>query len=562
MKGLLLPVLVIGARSIVSYTVLVEAPCRQRIILEVEALGLQVKSTRARLPSWINGHLSMPVIRASTDYCGALVGQRGEVSCEAMGFSKGNTQYNVHALLFLPGRPLDSGSNRHDCINVDILSKGICKLMQAARYYDPFKNKRDEKAIRSLFPYRQNLLAKSRPEEGNGLSWCKIEFEMLQASRRAAEGRLGIWHKIERHSLAPLLPTRASPAARRFIFIDNSNLWISGKHFSGEHRASTFERNKKISERYKMASHDGQAARYTPRDVLVMVDEDRQVERFVHDRHAYFASDNGWRIDFPRLLWMVGYVKDLDPLVIAGSVPPKDEEVWQQMSNVGAKRLITYRTSDGQSSSEDQTLGSAMGKAVEEMGPDDEILLFAGDRAFRHNLNVVREKHPRAKMYVVTWAHNAYHKLKAMEDPNTFFVDLDPYIDELQFSSRAHQELHDEDVALALHAGRAVTYGNCHLLAQIRALLTEQLLENKDFRLQRARDGRLFVRFTSETAASIPPLVAAYDPALSLKSVRAPTSEGVFTVNRFAGFESDSAEEDEECSDREDDNVSVGGDDY
>jgi hypothetical protein len=222
---------IIGAKSIVSYCIaatLCDENTIYQVVLDVELMGLQAITTRGCTSSWVNSADTSTLVADLQRYCGWLVGSRGRISMEALGYSKGGRSRNIHTLLF--------DSSRR-CINEDIIRKGLCKILQSARYYDPIKGKRCD-PVRVFFPYYSNLLKKEY--ESNGLSWCRTEFKILEAERLAASEGLGIWAKYGANDDAapppqPFIP-RLPTDGRRFIFVDNSNIWITAKNFSGEHQ--------------------------------------------------------------------------------------------------------------------------------------------------------------------------------------------------------------------------------------------------------------------------------------------------------------------------------------
>lgn len=133
------------------------------------------------------------------------------------------------------------------------------------------------------------------------------------------------------------------------------------------------------------------------------------------------------------------------------------------------------------------------------MTNDDEMILCAGDRGFRNTIKTVREKFPTMRIYVVAWAHNAYHRLKDMQDDCIFFINLDPYIHYLQYSSEAIADVTCAPTA-AGDDNRLVTTSE-EERRNVREYLTReyQLLIDRDYSLsQPNRQGVLYVIFTRQ----------------------------------------------------------------
>lgn len=347
MAGRLCSAKIIGSKSIVCYTLLMdviveateEAVTTLPSIVEVELIGLQSIFTRGNNDSWLNKNATADFLNAAQRYSASLVGLNVDISFEAMGYAQGNTRRNIHALMF----------HNNELLNADILRKGYCKLMQSARYYNPEMARRED-PIRSLFPCMRNLLSVSKPNEKNGLSWCRTEFNMLMAERQAAAEGAGVWHAMSPE--APLIGQRPTPTSKRHVFIDNSNIWISGKHFSGERQGLGFDRARMKSE--KLMANGKQ---WSELEVIYGVVKNNRLRQFVCDRRSYCASDRGWRLDIDRLLWLIGYDTEIDPnFYVAGSVPPVNEDIWNYMRARGSINILTGRTNEGQSSGEDTSL--------------------------------------------------------------------------------------------------------------------------------------------------------------------------------------------------------------
>eukprot|EP00602_Paraphysomonas_sp_CaronLab_P000551 CAMPEP_0185021184 /NCGR_PEP_ID=MMETSP1103-20130426/3863_1 /TAXON_ID=36769 /ORGANISM="Paraphysomonas bandaiensis, Strain Caron Lab Isolate" /LENGTH=847 /DNA_ID=CAMNT_0027552555 /DNA_START=43 /DNA_END=2586 /DNA_ORIENTATION=- len=490
MAGKLCKAMIIGSKSIVCYTLLMDVILNEYrgevttvpSIVEVELIGLQAVFTRGNNKSWLNRCATDEFLNAAQRYSARLVGQHVDISFEAMGYAQGSARRNIHALIFHNKRLL----------NADILRLGYCKLMQSARYYNPETCRRDD-PIRSLFPCMRNLLSVSKSDECNGLSWCGTECMMLDAEREAARNGLGIWKTTE--PTDPLIGQRPSPVSKRHVFIDNSNIWISGKHFSGQRQGLGFDRARRKSEKFKDNNR-----KWSEIDLIISVAKSNSVRQFVCDRRPYCASDRGWRLDIHRLLWLVGYDKKVDPKFhVAGSVPPLNEDIWNHMRKSGSINILTGRTNEGQSSSEDTSLVDQIYKSCDHISECDEFVLCAGDRGYRNTIKTVRERFPSINIYVVSWAHNAYHRLKDMQDDGIFFINLDPYIDYLRYSSEAIADVTCTPT-VAGDERRLVTTCETNREAIFQYLKsTHKLLVDRDFSMSKPNSqGVLRVIFTKE----------------------------------------------------------------
>jgi hypothetical protein len=146
----------------------------------------------------------------------------------------------------------------------------------------------------------------------------------------------------------------------------------------------------------------------------------------------------------------------------------------------------------------------------------------------------VRKNLPTVRIYVVTWAHNAYHMLKAMA---------------LQYSSVAHSELYGE-LKDALEKGLVQTYYNCNQMDEIRAFLTSaNLVENADYRMcksmERSMNG-LYVRFISTKKDFVDKLRVAIPPT----QVAAKPRKQASSISPFwAALGSDDEDDEEEMGD-------------
>jgi hypothetical protein len=256
----------------------------------------------------------------------------------------------------------------------------------------------------------------------------------------------------------------------------------------------------------------------------------------------------------------VGYDKLLDPaFIVAGSIPPLNESIWLYMNDLGSYNIISSRTTEGVASSEDQTLVSSLSEAIyTEMREEDLLILCAGDRGFCYLLRKARERFPVMKIYVVSWAHAAFHQLKHMRDPNTFFINLDPYVEYLRYSVVEQEELNAE-LTLCLEENRAVVYpSDVRFRSRVKdCLIGLSLVEFRDFQLRTMKtvylESRLFVVFTNSRKLAkiqlekLVPVPSPQERSGALQERARQLNQG--SNNPFAGLLYDSDVSDNEDSD-------------
>jgi len=525
LRGELLEMVVIGSKSILTYTVLAERTSDRSFcyLMQVELLGIQTVTTRGNIDSWVNKEEFLDLIKESQVFSGQQVSARGQISCEALGYSQGNSKNNIHALLYVQ----NGGENF--LLNREVLRRGLGKILQKSTFS---RYKQREEKVRTFLPYLDNLLSKSRRNEmDDGLSWCKTERELLFAQgealpnikkgEKSVEGIIsgkGIWKVKEEVDIPSLLPERKVGAQnRRHVYVDNSNIWISGKNLSGERKKLGFDAIKEQSKRIHEELIRGRP--WTSHaEKIAHIQSNNKIKKFAGygaktTVAPYFHSDRAWRLNYKNLLHLVGWNLDIDKkFTVAGSLPPENEHIWKEIRNLGACNILTRRTIDGVASSEDTSLTT---KLLTDMTnfrlgiakKEDELILFAGDRGFCTTLETVRQTFPTMKIYVAAWASTAcYHRLKDMRDENTFFINLDPYINFLSFDCKSTNELKGHDaISKATKENRLLLFplNKVQNLSRksdtISDLLfdTFQLKIDRDF-VFRTRDPILYVMLTSD----------------------------------------------------------------
>ena len=533
--------MVIAAKNLLSYTLVVNAELEyedgktveEKVILDVELIGLQCSTTQATTLSWLNSEETNELLKNCQERVATILGMRGKVSLEAMGFSRSNTRHNLHGLFFTAD---------NECINETLLRDGLCKVLQTSIYWDPVSESRCEK-VRTFLPYCKHLLVVASRESRLDFCWSDLEYSLLKAERQAAQESIGIWKQTSITASISLVPTR-SPGCRRFLFIDNSNIWISGKNFKGDKEGLGMDalkfKAKKIGDLNDTALRSN--IRYHP---FELIQQSRAAKKVLSDRRPYYFSDHSWRLDYIKLLHLVGYDKNLDPkFTVAGSVPPANEEIWKSIRSLGSATFLSERTRENVASCEDTELTRQILKNFIDMNVNDEIVLFAGDRCFRRTLEDARAEVGNIRIYVVAWAHTCFHRLKHMQDNNTFFINLDPYLDYLTISVPEIKELRSESrLVNGTNENRVVAYHNprsgvTNFIPSVEDYLQSELilLKDRDFVIVKTCQRNVtvvHVLFTSKCrdAGALDQLKSKFPPA-DWKTPTTSRPRGVLTPSR------------------------------
>ncbi len=503
-KGNRIDALIIGCKSVLSYTVLCKnifGKGSPDVVMDVELLGLQTLFTRGDVTHWLNHELFQETVQSANNFAGSILGKHVEISVEAIGFSRGNTCFNFHGLIFRS--PEEIREEMPEVVNDHVLREGFCKILPSSVYWNYEGNDSIRSSYRSLLPYHRPLgvpLATARASFEIG----QIERILLGAERFAADAHKGLWIKAPLPE--ELLPPRLVPGAKRLVYIDNSNFWISGKHFSGDVKGlkgdDMYRRSDKLA---RMAFQDQE--KYI---------ENRPADRnMVYGKRPYYSSDNLWRVDYQRLLELVGWQKDVDPeWVIAGSVPPENAIVWDAFKDLGAKRVLTHRNVENKANSVGETLVLSMVKCIEKkysqvhrLTDYDDIVLFGGDRCYKPVIKDILENCDNNRVFILTWGTSAcYHGLKLNFSDRVFFINLEPYIDSLCYSVSLVRELSGDDDSLrrATEEHRLIRFERKRIpksIEGIKSLITKlsrhELVPNVHYSLRRVKSF-FFVIFRSQ----------------------------------------------------------------
>lgn len=541
---------IVGAKSPATYVVACKLHSfKLYTLLQLELLGLQCPSYNGETSQWINKEETDEVIISSLRFAGELVGKKQvDIRVIAAGYASGTTTINYHGLLYCDGMDEDrSVTSTPVCgalkagveeivpgdrqsVNEILLRRGYCKLMQSAVYFDFTDPRSDVKYVRSLFPYGKHLDSTSSDLTSvEPFHWSYLERKLLYAQRDAASSRRGLWRQVDFPGC--IVPPRRSGDAKRLLFIDNSNLWISGQGFKGELDglgfAKSTSRSKKFQEMFESNEGDSDTSQLL---------QQKKCRDFIHHRRPYFACDRAWRVDYRRLISTLGYEKERDPpFTIAGSIPPANEDIWREFNDIGSTNLLTRRTMSNVASGEDQTLVTAICECwVEErrqelhLTPEDDIFLCAGDRGYILTIKKVRQYFPNNRIFIVAWAStNCFYALKAFHDEdgalssNVFFINLDPYVEALTYSSMSINELqrnsaikdaNRDERLIIIHEFKA----NVTKDEVVDKLKLHDLLEDRDYRVKIV-ETILYIILTSEVKPRRDQLCEEFDALIKAK---------------------------------------------
>ena len=177
----------------------------------------------------------------------------------------------------------------------------------------------------------------------------------------------------------------------KYVYVDNSNVWIEGMRVSAVERGLAFD---------------------------------------VYDASSRNIVDYDWKYDFGKLLEIVaGPKNNLKRAVLYGSRPPQNDSLWQAAQQCGFETIIMDRNVQNREKKIDVSITvtiMADSYSLIQNKEEDEMILIAGDSDY---VPLVEEVVRRGiKLSVWFWEHASYELKKAA----TSFVALDPYIDEMR----------------------------------------------------------------------------------------------------------------------------------
>lgn len=175
-----------------------------------------------------------------------------------------------------------------------------------------------------------------------------------------------------------------------FLYVDNSNVWIEGMHFS--------------------AVKAGLAP-----DLQTALDQN--------------ICDYSFKIDFGRLFQFAGGTGDeVGRAVLFGSRPPPNDSLWASAKAKGFEVVVFDRNLKGKEKKVDTAIvAELVSDSFLRMNPKlDEITLVAGDADYVPAMEKLRQR--GFTFHVVFWGHAS----RELRDAATKFVNLNSYLDHLK----------------------------------------------------------------------------------------------------------------------------------
>ena len=175
----------------------------------------------------------------------------------------------------------------------------------------------------------------------------------------------------------------------RYVYVDNSNVWIEGMRVSAVENGLAF-------------------------DIYDAID------RNVTDR---------WTYDFGKLLGIVGGQRNgLRKAVLFGSRPPQNDSLWEAARQGGFEVVVDDRNAQNREKKIDTGIAVQMVEDSYELidKETDEMILVAGDRDYVPALLSIGRRGIHAVVYF--WDHAA----RELKDAAAEFVSLNPVFDQLK----------------------------------------------------------------------------------------------------------------------------------
>ena len=177
----------------------------------------------------------------------------------------------------------------------------------------------------------------------------------------------------------------------KFVYVDNSNVWIEGMRVSAVERGLAFD---------------------------------------VYDASLRNIVDYDWKYDFGRLLEIVaGPKNNLKRAVLYGSRPPQNDSLWQAAQKSGFETIIMDRNVQNREKKIDMGIGVTIIEDSFSLIRDkneDEMILIAGDSDY---VPVIESVVRRGIQFSIWFWEHASRELK---DAATSFVSLNPFIDKMR----------------------------------------------------------------------------------------------------------------------------------
>lgn len=176
------------------------------------------------------------------------------------------------------------------------------------------------------------------------------------------------------------------PRMANFLYVDNSNLWIEGMHFSAVEKGLAPD---------------------------------------VWTAHDLKICDHSWKPDFGRLYEFAGgNASEVGRAVLYGSRPPANDTLWDIAKKKGFEVVVYDRNAQNKEKKIDTSIAADIITDSYELmdKTKDEVTLVAGDR---DHVPAVEKLTKRGfKVYVLFW-DNAAKELKAAASQ---FVSLNPHL--------------------------------------------------------------------------------------------------------------------------------------
>lgn len=175
-----------------------------------------------------------------------------------------------------------------------------------------------------------------------------------------------------------------------FLYVDNSNVWIEGMHVAA-------------------VAHGMAPDIFTAQE--------------------YRITDQGWRVDFGKLLQFAGGNRsDIGRAVLYGSRPPPNDSLWVAAERQGFEVVVHDKNLKGKEKKVDTNIATdVVYDALKLMDPGkDEITLVAGDSDYVPTVAKLKEEGFR--FYVVFWDHAA----RELREVSTRFTSLNPHLEYLR----------------------------------------------------------------------------------------------------------------------------------
>ena len=173
----------------------------------------------------------------------------------------------------------------------------------------------------------------------------------------------------------------------RYVYVDNSNVWIEGR-----------------------------------RAVAVMNDLAFDIADAIENKILDFT----WKYDFGKLLELVGGQKNgLKKAYLFGSRPPQNDSLWEAARQGGFEVIVEDRNAQNREKKIDTWIVAQMMEDSYECITDknaDEMILVAGDKDYVPAVNRISKRGIRVVVYF--WDHAAIE----LKDHAAEFVSLNKYI--------------------------------------------------------------------------------------------------------------------------------------